>query len=114
MACHQKRLGLQCYSVGHEPAAGAKRAGNGIQYVRACTPTDEHRIRPWQSRERLLRRAFNNLKSGHAKRRGIAADARRTGGVCFDGHRAERRIGQQPFDRDRTSAGFPAVCVDGL
>ena len=87
------------------------RGFDNLWYVLAGEASTGHSTGPGGTMERARLKAGSLLKirTGrgvrHAEGRGIAADARHVIRSRFDRQRPHRRIGEKPFDCDRTGAG---------
>ena len=107
MARDQQRLGLKRHGIDHEPAAGAQRRHRGIEHARHRWRRRRRRSHPGAAirRARPAPRPATISRPGTPKlaalRRMRAARSR----ARLDRDRAQRRIGQHPFDRDRSGAG---------
>ena len=106
MAFNQQRLGHKRDGVDDEPSAGAQRRDGVVEHARlAGAAADEDRIGRRESGERGRCLAVHDLEARHPKAAALRAIRAARSARASIAIARIRRVGQQPFDRNRTGAG---------
>ena len=102
----QRELTLDGDRVRDQPPARVKRVPAGRDHtLDRDAAADEHRVGPWQPRERVRRRPGHHHETGHAERGGVADDAVPAVGAGLDRDRPAGRVSPHPLDADAARAG---------